>query len=35
MNADRQKPIKDFIADVQIKDEVRSAEDNEDEQSKF
>jgi len=35
MNADRQRSIKDFIADVQVKDEVRSVEDNEDEQCKF
>lgn len=35
MNTDRQTPIKNFIADVQVKDEVESAEDNKDEEYKF
>lgn len=35
MNTDRQTPLKDFIVDVQVKDEVESAEDNKDEQYKF
>lgn len=35
MNTDRQTPFKEFIAEVQVKDEVESAEDNEDEQYKF
>lgn len=35
MNTDRQTPIKDFIENLQVKDEEESAEDNEDEQYKF
>lgn len=35
MNAEKQTPIKDFIADVQVKGGVKSAEDNEDEQHNF